>query len=198
MNFYLLTGRHESEGTCAIPNGNHGLDHELIPQLEGTNELPFTLTLFKLIEKTGGMTKDSNLSGLKKIWFDYQANGLAWPLMSSRLKETVEVNLTGQEGIDWISAQVAGNNKCRTYYIPRFNRMLDVLDMENTTFVPGTDAIIKSCFSYEKIKIYSIFHKPLAHGLWKITPGLYVSQKMKKEIEKNSYTGMEFSKARVS
>lgn len=172
--------------------------NELIQILNGKNELPFELSLVKLDVEENGLIESNDLSDLKEIWLDYQPNSLAWPLISERLKSIIEANLTGNEQIDWIECKVKNGSEERTYFILRFNKMLDVLDMQKTMFVQGTDHIIKPVFASSKISAYSIFSEPSSYELWKITSGLYVSETLKKAIQKQKLTGMDFEKTSVS
>lgn len=87
---------------------------------------------------------------------------------SENLKTVIVKNLTGNEGIDWIKAVVKTIDERLVYYIPRFSKLLDVLDTQKTMFVQGTDRIIKPVFSLSKIEKYSVFHRPAAYNLWKI------------------------------
>lgn len=172
--------------------------NELILELNGKNKLPFELSLVKLDVGKNGLIESNDLSDLKEIWLDYQPNSLAWPLMSERLKSIIEANLTGNEQIDWIECKVKNGSEERTYYILRFNKMLDVLDMQKTMFVQGTDHIIRPVFASIKISAYAIFSAPSSYELWKITPGLYVIEALKKAIQKAKLTGMDFERTSVS
>jgi hypothetical protein len=197
-NYYLLSWtQHKQVASALAPKGTK-LDHELIADIEGVKDLPFELELVKLTVDKTGIAQSNDLSGLDTIWLDYQPNSLAWPLMSEKMKTIVANNLTGKEGINWIAAKVDGIGECRTYYIPRFENMLNVLDEQKTMYVKGTDRIIKPCFSLAKISSFSIFHKPSAYDLWKITSGLYVSEELKKAIQKEKLTGIDFEKTTVS
>lgn len=62
--------------------------------------------------------------------------------------------------------------------------------MQRTLFVSGTNHIIKPFFSKKKISNYSLFHKP--GNFWEITSALYVSEAVKKDIEKEKLTGLDF------
>lgn len=179
------------------PKGSKA-DHELIKELNGKNKLPFELSLIKLDVGKNGLIESNDLSGLKEIWLDYQPNSLAWPLMSERLKSIIEANLTENEQIDWIECKVKNGTEQRTYFILRFNKMLDVLDKQKTLFVQGTDHIIRPVFASSKINAYNIFSAPSSYELWKITPGLYVSDTLKKPIQKAKLTGIDFEKTTVS
>jgi hypothetical protein len=174
------------------------LAQDLISELNGINKLPFELSLVKLDVGKNGLIESNDLSDLKEIWLDYQPNSLAWPLMSERLKSIIEANQKGNEQIDWVECMVKNGSEERTYFILRFNKMLDVLDMQKTMFVQGTDHIIKPVFASSKISAYSIFSEPSKYDFWKITSGLYVSDVLKKAIQKEKLTGIDFEKTSVS
>ena len=197
--YFLLSWKNGKEplASAYAPKGAK-LAQDLISELNGINRLPFELSLVKLDVGKNGLIENNDLSDLKEIWLDYQPNNLAWPLMSERLKLVIEANLTGNEQIDWIECKVKNGNEERAYFILRFNKMLDVLDMQKTMFVQGTDHIIRPVFASSKISAYSIFSKPSSHDLWKITSGLYVSDALKKAIQKVKLTGVDFEKTTVS
>lgn len=197
-NYYSLSWKHKPELASAIYAVENQVAYELIPQLDGRNALPFDFELRRIKETKDGLITDSNLTVLKETWLDYQPNSLAWPLMSERLKSVVEANLTGNEQIDWITCKVKSDNEERPYFILRFNKILDVLDMQKTIFVQGTDHIIRPVFASSKISVYNIFTKPSSHDLWKITSGLYVSEAVKKAIQKWKLTGLDFERTLVS
>jgi hypothetical protein len=178
----------------AFAPDNIKLAYQLIQDLESISVLPFDLNLLKLSLKKDRLVNSDDLSDLNETWLDYQPNSLAWPLASEKLKIIIEKSLTGNEGIDWIVAHVFGNGERREYYIPRFKKLLDVLDIDKTMFIPGTNRIIKPCFSLSKISKYSVFHKPSENNLWEITLGLYVSDTLKKAIQKEKLTGIVFDK----
>lgn len=199
-NYYLLSwNQHRQVASALAPKGTK-LDHELIFELEGANELFFELELVKLTVEKNGIAQSNDLSDLDVIWLDYLPNSLAWPLMSKKMKTIVANNLTGREGINWISAKVNGAGERLTYYIPRFENMLNVLDEQKTMFVKGTDVIIKPVFSLSKVASYNMFMATtVGYGnLWKITSGLYVSEELKKAMQKENLTGIDFEKATVA
>jgi hypothetical protein len=198
-NFYSISWKDSKEplASAFAPKGSKA-DHELIKILNGLSKLPFELNLIKLEVGKNGLIESNDLSSLKEVWLDYQPNSLAWPIMSKKLKSVIEANLTGNEQIDWIECTVKNGDEERIYSILRFNKKLEVLDMLKTTFVQGTDHIIKPVFSTAKISDFSIFSKPSSHELWKITPGLYVSNVLKKAIQNEKLTGIEFEKTNVS
>jgi hypothetical protein len=200
MEKYFLLSWKEGKDPLAsafAPKGSKA-DHELIQILTSKDKLPFELSLVKLNVGKNGLIESNDLSDLKEIWLDYQPNSLAWPLMSEKMKSVINSNLTGNEQIDWIECKVKNGNEEQAYFILRFNKMLDVLDKQKTMFVQGTDHIIKPVFSLSKIKDYNIFPKPSSHDLWKITPGIYISDLLRKAIIKAKLTGIEFSKTSVA
>lgn len=163
-------------GIAFAPEGT-ALAHDLVDEIKNLRELPFNMKL-----KDGGLQ-------------DFQANSLAWPLVSKKMKVIISNNLTGNEGIEWVLARIENEDKMIDYYIPKFRQKLDVLDPQQTIFVKGTDQIIIPYFSVKKIKDLALFHKPTSN--WRITPDLFVHDKLRKELMKNEVSGVEFKKARV-
>ncbi|MDN3694326.1 hypothetical protein QWZ06_19585 [Chryseobacterium tructae] len=197
--YYLLSWKDE-KGASASAFAPEGipLAQDLISELEGVNQLPFELHLIKLEVGKEGLIKSNDLTGIKDVWQDYQLNSLAWPLMSAKMKSVVDNNVSGNEQVDWIEAVINTGEEQRIYYIPRFNRMLDVLDKENTVYVPGTDHTIKPVFSFSKINTYNAFTEPSPkNNYWKITSAIYVSETLRKAIQKEKLTGVSFDATRV-
>ncbi len=198
--YYLLSWKNGKEPIASAFSSKVAmLTHELIEELNNINELPFEFKLIKLKGSKNGLIKSNNLSDLQETWLDYQPNNLAFPLMSEKLKSVIEMSLTGNEQIDWIACKVKNRDKERRYFILRFNKILDVLDMQKTMFVQGTDVIIKPVFSLKKTNKYSIFMATTSGygNLWKITSGIYISENLKKAIQKQKLTGIDFEKASV-
>ncbi len=176
---FLLTWAQESADTGVAFAPKEGLlAHELVASVQNLNELPFLLNLYE------GRLQD------------YQANSLTWPLMSEKMKRIVESNLKGPEGISWLSASVATiAGKQVAYNIPRFKSKLDVLSLQETKYIAGTDQILKPVFSRDKIKNYSFFHLPSM--FWQITSLIYVDEETKKKLEKAALSGLAFERAAV-
>jgi len=120
--YYFLTIKNYDEIASAFAPEGVKLSNELIPELEGKNELPFSFQLVKLSAGKPGIIKSNDLSSLDNIWLDFQPNSLAWPLMSERFKKLITENLTGNERVNWISVQVNGSSESRRYYIIRFEK----------------------------------------------------------------------------
>lgn len=67
----------------------------------------------KLTEGKNDLINNDNLGGLTILWEDYQANSLAWPMMSERLKDTIESNVKKSEAIDWIACTLKAGNESK-------------------------------------------------------------------------------------
>ncbi len=180
----------EKVGNVAMVRGEVPMSHELIAELEGLNTLPFDLELKKLRYHKGSFIEEELDN---EILCDFPANSLAWPLMSSKMTDIIKQNLSGQEQIDWISAKIIVNGKEVPFFIPRFNKEFDVLDIEETMFVPETDFVIIPSFSYKKIQDLNIFSLPSEDSyFWSITRNIYVSERVKVALEKEGVSGVTF------
>jgi hypothetical protein len=194
QKYFLLSWNHGNEPIASAfsPKGTP-ISPDLVSGLEGKSRLPFDLTLIKLTVEKNGLSESNELSGIKNIWTDYQPSNLAWPIMSGAMKSVIESNLIGNENIDWISCTIRGLNEEREYFILRFNKPFDgVLDEEKTktNFYP--------VFIGSKISAFNVFTQPRISDLWKITSGLYVSEVMKKALQKAKLTGISFEQIDVS
>ncbi len=190
--YHIIYSEDEDEtiGNVAIAHGEVPLPHELIAELEGLYTLPFDLELKKLRYHNGSFVEEDLDND---ILCDFPANNLGCPLMSSKMAEIIKQNLSGQEQIDWISAKIIVSGKEVPFFIPRFNKELDVLDMEQTMFVPETDMVIIPSFSYNKIKFLDLFPLPSkGDNLWMITTDIYISERVKVALEKEGVSGVTF------
>jgi hypothetical protein len=199
MKYFLLTWKTVvgSSASGVVPK-DIGMDDSLLRSLSNSTELPFDFTLVKITPEANGLEESKDLSSLSEIWFDYMPNYLAWPLLSPKMKEIVDVHLTHDEELYWLSATIHGDQETREYFVPRFGRMHDVLDCEKTVYVPGTKHVIKPCFASVKLNHLSIFPLPQEFGLWRITSSLYVSESLKMAFTKSGITGVAFEQAAVS
>lgn len=193
-DYYSLDGKDYAQGASAFAPDDVAPHYILIEELRDTNELPFEFKLVKLTVTKTGLSKSDDLVGIKNIWLDYQLNSLALPMFSERMREIIDQNLTGNEGIDWILAKVKGNDEERNYYILRFNKVLDVLDYHKTSFIEDTDYVIIPTFELAKIQNYSIFHIPSSDNLCSITRSIYINEKLKNQLQKGKLTGLNFEK----
>jgi len=196
MNEYFFLGDKNHHKTAfAYTEAETPLAHQLIPGLRTATHLPFDLVLKKVYRHKGVLETSNDLSDLKHEWVDYQPNNLAWPLMSEKMMQVIDRNLTGKESIVWMKAFVKSVHEKKIYFVPRFEKQLDVLDEQQTVFVEGTTHIIKPVFSLIKVRKYSMFHKP--RMFWEISSALYINEIVKAEILKEKLSGVSFENVTV-
>lgn len=191
MKCYLMGLKHCNNVASACAPPNIGLAHELIEGVVKLGQTPFDFTIKALTVKCDGIHYSDDLSIIKTIWLNYQPNSLAWPLFSEKLKTIIERELTGKEGVKWISSNVCYKNEIRKYYIPYFTRELDVLNKKKCLY-SNNGSLIKPVFSSSKIQEYSMFPKPSMNGLWQITSAIYISDKVKEVLIKAKISGLAF------
>lgn len=189
---FFLSIAENNQTTVAYTRDEPPISYELISKLEGKAKLPFPLILKKVHSTKKGLVIENDLSQVKYLWLDYQPNCLAWPIFSERMKIVIDQNITGSENIDWIEVEIFTDEESRSYYILRFNKELDVLDLDRTTFVPNTNLVLKGVFAAKKIEKFSIFYLPKPNDLWKITSGIYINQKLKDALEQKQLIGLSF------
>ncbi len=194
--YYWLTwstGVDKSTPVAYAPEGTP-LAHELANQLLDLEELPFCLKIESVDIIESGIKRLGDLSP-NCLPVDYQPNSLAWPLMSLKMKKVIDSFISGIDGFRWINVNIEGDKRFFPYFIPFFSKKLDILSIERTLFVPGTDLVINPVFDYKKIFQYQIFHG--ASQFWHITE-LIVSQDVRRKLLENSVTGIFFEQASVS
>ncbi len=93
--------------------------------LKGKQKVPYPFTIVNT-EKI--MSKRADLSDIpvEEHWRDlFLASNSCCFLYSSRFKTIIDAHLTGEEGLEWIKADVYAQGERRTYYTPRFTRPID-------------------------------------------------------------------------
>lgn len=197
--YYCVYWRDNPEIASACYEGENQFDYELISRLEGKNEMLLDFNLRRIKEGKDGLTIDDNTVIVKDVWLDYQPNSLVWPIMSEKFKSIIEASLKGNEQIDWITCNLRNLSETREYYILRFNKQMDVLDKKKTLFMDERkESVIKPVFSFSKIKDYSLFVCPSSYNFWKIPSSFHVNEEIKKKIQKEKLTGIEFEKAIIT
>ncbi len=192
--FFLSWKRYSNETPSAFSLQNVKSMHELIIELEGKHTMPFDFEIRNIKKTKKGLIVNDEFDNIQAIWLDYLPNILAWPIMSLKMKTIIDNHLNGDEGIDWISCNVYHKNISKIYFILRYNKILDVLDYNRTIFVKGTDHIIKPYFEISKINKYHIFNEPINNIMDKISPGIFISDILKKALNKEKITGASFEK----
>ena len=198
-NVYLMSWKDDGKKT------GHGIfsksdvspAHELTKELLSKDEFACDAHFRRIeIAKNGLVYSDSLPTD--DVWKDYPANEFAFPLLSEGFMNLIKANTTSIDAIDFIKFPIQHFDQKRTYYILRFNKLHDVIDRKLTTYVKGTDHIIVPCFTAAAFDSIQIASKPISHDLWRITSGIYVSEKLKRKISQSKIKGIDFSKVRVS
>ncbi len=195
--YYMMSGKHMRQGASAyFPFGSQPI-YELIDELTLSEKSPYELKLVKLSFRKGEMEVSSDLSGIDHLWTDYLSNNLYGPLLSARLRTIIDKNLTGNEGLKWIDVVVDGCDEKRTYYIPKFTKVLDVLNEAETSYYGHDGRIAIPAFSANKINHYSVFYNPSNYKIPQIPSCLYVNSNIKNTIIENNVLGVTFEKISV-
>ena len=170
-----------------------GLAHELIPILDGKKDFNGEFYFKKItVGKNGLLYEESE--ELASVWQDYTPNEFAWPIVSEKFRNILMDNTSEIDGIDFIKIFVAHFNETKPYYILRFNKLNDVIDVANTLYVKDTNHIIRPCFKEAAFDNIQIATEPRDHNLWKITSGIFISEKLKKALIRNKIESIEFTK----
>lgn len=129
---------------------------------------------------------------------DYLQNDMGWPIFSEKFKEVITPFLANLD-THWVSVQIEDDkgNKHK-YNVLKFNKKPDILNMIETIFVDVDDIdeldeplVVKAVLSKEKVKKLDVFIVPDSNFQ------IIFSEGVKSEIEKNSITGINFSKVPV-
>lgn len=197
MNFFSFCQKDE-ENDCVSAFLPEDIDISSVQLIEenGMYFLPVNFVLKRLSVDENGLNVSSNLTGIQNLWPDNLNNDMAWPLFSERLKSIIATTLTGKEQLKWLVCSVVLNEESRKYYLPIFHSKFDILD-ETRCIYDDYGCIIKYVYSSLKVQPYSIFPEPDYNNWWEISPVLYVSEVLKKAIQKAKLTGLVMEKATV-
>jgi len=159
--------------------------------------LPFELVLKDVLFEKNGSRQSSELGKLKYLWYDYQPNSLAWPIFSERLKNVIDSQTTGEKLFDWLIITIRQNSEIsRPYYLLRFTKQQDVLNLEHSVFAGrNSDFLVKPIFDAKKVDKLTIFSAE-KNGE-QITSGIYVSQQIKDVAKAQGLVGLNFESTRT-
>ena len=192
---YQLCATNPKNSTLAICPPNNTIDYlDMYNYIVTNHKFPFDLKLTKSVLTSNGIRNEDNFSNLATTWFDIQYNEFAYNLFSERLKICIDANKTENDIFDWIKVNIQGITENKTFYIPFFTKLPNILDEKNTKYSGST--IIIPCFDSEKISKYSIF--PIRRINWQVPTALYVSEKMKLAIQKEKFNNIKFEKSKTS
>lgn len=175
-------------------------DEKIIQPLEvdefikQNRRFPCNLVLEHMRITNSGIIPSNNVP--EKEFFDHQYNQFAYYLLSERLKNCIEENKGSKDSFSWIKVPVSSETETRNYYIPIFESIPDVLDLELTTRVPANNAVLVPCFASEKLAGHNFFPKESSFGV--LPRGIYVSEALKKILQKQKFDNIKFEKAKCS
>ncbi len=134
--------------------------------------------------------ESDDLSGIKHLWPDYIGNGKVLPIMSEKMKDIIESNLKGTEGVFWIPITIEANGEVRPYYILRFQKQIKVLYKTKTEYLYSV--VSKAVFYKDKALKYSVipFQDKI---LWSDYGVFYVNSEIKRQLVKADVTGIKYT-----
>jgi hypothetical protein len=198
MKYYLLNWENKTkEGPVAYVELEDRPSYIVARTIFNIREAPFLFTVHHVLETKHGLVRDDNFPKEIEIWPDYMPNQFAWPLFSEKAKDIILNNISDKDQITWILAKVEFEKVVKPYYILQFNKALNLLNIDKTKFVQGTNAIIQPVFSKELLSDLTIFYRPATNDLWRITSSIYVSENLKKKLTLNKCTNIQFISAKV-
>ena len=187
MDYYWISINNDIVSTIAYAPKGTPVSHQLI---ETIDVVPFSLELHDVF-----IGKTIIQGGLSDVFYDFQPNSLAWPIMSEKMSHIIASHLTGFEHIRWKEISIVGKNASQRYYLPFFTCSLDTLDYENSVIIPSSGAVLKPCFSKTKLENFSMMYAPSL--FWKVTTKLYVNEEIRKDLINANIKEIVFSKAKI-
>lgn len=183
--YYFMAGADMRSAACAVDSGGFISPCDFLDEIEITGKFPQSLALKHVIYRNGKRFLYDDCSKLKTLWCDCQMNSALLFLCSQKLREIIDGNLKGTEGVRWISCTITYQSEKRLYYFPLFTKRLDVLD-SNHLFLDE-----------EKAKAYTMFTIS-SNPNWQIPSHIYVNQELKKAIRKaDLQKGIYFNQAGI-
>jgi hypothetical protein len=119
---------------------------------------------------------------------DYLANDLGWRLCSSKLISIFDQFRGKRDGFIFLPVEVKKRGNIANYYVLHFPKPSDVLDADASKF--AGDLVIKPVLDREKVSEHCVF----AYGNEVEVTRFVVSDRIKKIIQSQDCTGIEFSK----
>lgn len=190
MNYYWISINNDKVSTVAYAPEGTPVSHNLIEMMENREDVPFSLELRDVF-----LTSKLTVGEVSDVFYDYQPNSLAWPIMSEKMKSIIASHLTGSEYIEWKSLVIKGKSISKKYYIPMFTRKLDTLNISESVYVPVSGIVLKPCFDKEKTKNLSVIHSP--NLFWQISTQIYVNEEIKRDLINSGIKELCFSRVKV-
>lgn len=112
--------------------------------------------------------------------------------ISAELKQLIEDYIPIDYPLEFIPIQIYSDTYGnKEYFILHFKIIFDVLDVENTIYIPGTSSVIKACLSQTKVENLHIFNsRPVINDV-------IISEKLRKDMKKFKMNiGIELTQVR--
>mgnify|MGYP006910066251 FL=1 len=173
----------------------------LVPKVIDSSRLFFDFEIRNVKVSSGGLVEidKDELDGKGKV--DYQPNNFAWPIVSVKMKQIIDSVSTAADCISWVQTSLLFNQRDYDYFVLVFNRSYDVIDEHKTLYInKANNHILKPHFSLKKIQDLelSLFRKPFSHNYERITPGIFVTGKLRKHLLEAGVSGIKFEKVAAS
>lgn len=190
MNYYWISINNDKVSTVAYAPEGTPVPHNMIEVMENREDVPFSLELREVF-----IASKLIVGEISDVFYDYQPNSLAWPIMSERMKSIIASHLTGFECVEWKSIIINGKGISKKYYIPMFTRKLDTLNISESVYVPVSGIVLKPRFDKEKTKNLSVIHSP--NLFWQISTQIYVNEEIKRDLINSGIKELCFSRVKV-
>lgn len=120
---------------------------------------------------------------------DYTAMSPGLSLFSKKLRTIIDDNSSGEENIQWLEVTAARDTDVREYYMPHLEKRRDVLDPSRTVYADKERTnIMRPVFDIKKVGNLQLFSFPYGGDRF------YITEKMKKAIQREKCTGIVFEK----
>ena len=118
----------------------------------------------------------------------YMASNVSARFISFELKELFEEFLPDNYPLEFIPMKIKSERfGDKTYYIPHFKVVFDVIDVKHSKVIPETGVITVPCIDYEKAKDLDIFNNSAYFD------SVVVSDRVKSEMKKRELdVGIQF------
>ena len=119
---------------------------------------------------------------------DYLSSDLGGRLCSEKLRDLIDKNISDNDYVQWLDANVIDGSECKKYYFLHFPKNIPVVNKDRSIF--AGDMVVKVVLDAKIVSPLSIFTLPDEVGRT-----LFVSEKVKKIISENNITGVSFLKS---
>jgi hypothetical protein len=116
---------------------------------------------------------------------DFQANDLDWILCSKKLQKIIKQNASAVDKLVWLDSKITLDGETRNYSILHFPFRPDVLSKEKSLILEN-GFVVKPTLERKKVCGHNVFSYPSGEF------SLIVSEKVKRAIESENCTGIEF------